>query len=282
MRRVPVSSASLLFQAKHQPCSSCSTHAWILSGREKSLSLLTPFLPKELLPCIANPLEKGWQRRSSSGHLHWQLNVTHFELGASLRSEGNQLLTKHHSRWGCVHSIGEQHLQVQLLEFISRSLSLSGQKGPFQGPNLFLTAMPEPPCPPPPAKNTLAWWWLFADCMGQNGTASPLHYNSPPQVGTGSGLYLYYQIIIVSNNKNLKYQPRTRAQAKEVFTSLRTNVWEELKHNSTNWKIIKKKKIISVLELFGMRKTAYQSICMLQQCNFLRKGYFIKQNKKKS
>lgn len=96
--------------------------------------------------------------------------------GAHLRSEVNQLLTKHHSRWAPVYSIGGQHLQV-------RSLSLSGQEGPFQGPNLPLTAMPGSPCPPPSAKNTLAWWWLYADYMVQNGTASPLHHNLPHQVG---------------------------------------------------------------------------------------------------
>lgn len=127
-------------------------------------------------------------------------------------------------------------LHVQLLEFKSKSLSLFGQKGPFQGPNLLLTAMPESSCPPPSVKNTLAWWWLCADYMVQNGTASPLHCNLPlggHRPCIGCGLYWYKQII-VSNNKNLKYQLRTRAQAKEVFTSLRTNVWEELKHNSTN------------------------------------------------
>lgn len=66
--------------------------------------------------------------------------------------------------------------------------------------------------------------------------------------------------MLFINNKNLKYQLHTRAQAKEVLASLWTNVWEELKHNSTNWKIIFKK--IRVLELCGIRKSEYKSIYM--------------------
>lgn len=78
--------------------------------------LLTPFLPKQLFPCTANHLEMGWQRRTQLPwwHLDRQLNMTHFEPAAKwcrLRSEG-KLLTKHHSRWARVYSIGGQDLQV--------------------------------------------------------------------------------------------------------------------------------------------------------------------------
>lgn len=200
-----LSSASLLFHAKHQLCSFCSRHAWILSGKEKSLSL-GPILPKEVFPCPAKPLEMGWQRRTGCPGSSWTGSsvwptVNWVPSGACFRSEENQLLTQHHSRWAQVCPIGGQHLQGQLLQF--KSLSHWAERT-FPEAKSTSAAMPGSPCPPPSAKNTLPWWWLYADEMVQNGTASPLHCNLPPQVGTGladgCGLYLYKQMII--SNKN--------------------------------------------------------------------------------
>lgn len=117
---MPVSSASLLFQAKYQPYSFCSKHAWILSGKENSLSLSLIYLHPSCLSSSFHALQITWKwdgrgELSCSGNT-WTGSSTWHTLnwvpkGAHLKSEG-KLLTKHHSRWARVYSIGGQDLQV--------------------------------------------------------------------------------------------------------------------------------------------------------------------------